>query len=78
MCVLYAPPQPGDDSGTLYLAVDADNSSTFFGHIGRAKAEETLRGVGGAPAGGMELDEQLERIEQFLTETFPEPETEGG
>lgn len=34
--------------------------------------------AGGEYVGGKELDEQLKRIEQFLTETFPEPETEGG
>ena len=78
LCLLYEQPQTGDNGGALYLAVDLDNFARFFPHINRAEAEEFLSGVGGAYVGGKELDEQLGRIEQFLTETLPEPASGGG
>ena len=78
LCLLYAQPGSGEDGGTLYLEVGLDTFARCFPHIDIAEAEEALRGVGGAYVGGTELDEQLGRIEQFLTAMFPEPETEGG
>ena len=77
-CLLYAQPQSGDNGGALYLEVDLDNFVGFFPHIDKVDAEEALRGVGNAYVSGKELDEQLERIEQFLTNKFPAQDTGGG
>ena len=78
LCLLYAQPQSGDHGGALYLEADVDTFVRFFPHISKAEAEEALRGVGGAYVGGAELDKQLDRVERFLTDKLPEPETGGG
>ena len=66
--LMYAQPRSGDKGGELYIEVGPKQFSEFFPHISQTEAEDALRDVHGKSLGGEDLDEQLDRIEQFLNE----------
>ena len=76
--LVYASPTTGDSGGQLYFEVGLESFSKFFPHIDKREAVAALSELHQVSVGGKELDARLDRIEQFLTERLPEPDTGGG
>ena len=76
--LMYAQPRAGSARGELGIWVGPKQFAEFFGHVSEEQATNALgRYDDGGYVGGEALDKRLDQIEQFLTETFPQANTEG-
>ena len=76
--LMYVQPHSGDGGGALHIDVGPKQFAEFFPHIDETEAIDALNGLGGVCVGGKDLDEALDRIEQFLTNKVQQPATDGG
>lgn len=76
--LMYAQPRAGSAGGELGIWVGPKQFADFFDHVSEEGATDALgRYDDGAYLSGDALDKRLDRIEQFLTEKFPPPDTPG-
>lgn len=76
--LMYAQPRAGNAGGELGIWVGPKQFAEFFTHVSEEDATEALgRYDDGGYLGGEALTTRLDQIEQFLTETFPQPDDQG-
>ncbi len=75
--LMYAQPRAGDSGGELCLHVGPKQFAEFYDDIDEAEATVAMAGIDGQYVGGAALDERLDRIEQFLTNKFPQSAANG-
>ena len=76
--LMYVQPRAGSAGGELGIWVGPRQFAEFFAHVSEEDATDALgRYDDGAYLGGEALDKRLDQIEQFLTENFPPPATQG-
>ena len=76
--LMYVQPQAGSAGGELGIWVGPKQFAEFFGHVSEEDATKVLgRYDDGAYLGGEELNKRLDQIELFLTDKFPQPDTQG-
>ncbi|MDE0172727.1 MAG: endonuclease NucS [Defluviicoccus sp.] len=73
--LMYASPTTGVSGGQLYFEVGLETFSKFFPHMDKRETVDALGELHQVYADGKELDEHLDRIEQFLARNFPELHT---
>ena len=76
--LMYAYPEAGHNGGQLYFEVGPKVFAEFFPQIDERDAANALSGLNKVYAGGKDLDDRLNRIEQFLTDKIQQPEADEG
>ena len=76
--LMYAAPEARDSGGGLRVWAGPGQFAEFFPHINKKDATAALgRYEDGGFVAGVELDQRLDQIERFLTETFQQPDDNG-
>ena len=71
--LIYVRPESGD--GSLHIAVILKAFAEFFPHLHEREIVEALAGSDWESSGSKQLDETLDRIERFLKDKLPQPDS---